>query len=498
MKTYLFYFHTSFNLKFMGAMLDEAISLLKENNDVFFAYCGGVCEMCTFNQRGRKRVCKLCSYCTKTILEKHGIKAVNLQDYYKEQTETHFDYNNADDYRSIIYRNVNVGLGITSSFISLTRNMSPLMNNEAKKFFDAHLNQNIRMVDAFYNLVNELTPDYLYAYNGRYEDSRFVFDISQALNIPVRLIEDVKVDGVSHILKYEDHLPHDIGYYLKLRDYCWDHYNLDEKGKIELGEKFYNLRRNGKPSGDVKIYIKDQKEGYVPDFDNKKINIAIMNSSEDEYAAVGGEWDKLKFFKTQYEGIIFLLENAPSNVHFYLRIHPNLKDIKYKYHTDLLKLEDKYSNITVIPGNSTMSTYTIMEKTDKIISFGSTMGIECVFWGKPSILLGPARYYYDGLTYNPKTREELIDMLKADLKPLVNDNLYKFGAYTIDLSPLYINLRNIDNTLCYKKVFGVSFTTSPYFKLWLSSYFTSLITGFVRFCLDRKPFWKYVVPLKEQ
>ncbi len=497
---YLLYFYTSFNQKFLGSLLDEAISLSKDkNNEVYFAYCGGVNEICVFNNKGSKPVCKLCSLCTKRIISKYGIKAISLKDYIPHSiTSVKFDYKNAEELRDIRYKGVNIGMSIMSTFISSTRNMSPLINDEARRFFDAHLDQNVRFVESLYALVDEIKPDYIYGYNGRFEDSRPVYDICKELKINSRLTEDDKVDGVSNLLVYENHLPHDIDYFVERRDYCWDHYQLSNEEKIELGKSFYIKRRGGLPSGDVEIYIKNQHEGYIPEFDDSKINIAIMNSSEDEYAAVGGEWDDLKFFKTQYEGIIYLLENAPSNVHFYLRIHPNLRKIKYRYHLDLITLGEKYSNITVIPASSEMSTYTIMEYADKIVVFGSTMGIESSYWGKPSILLGPATYYYDDLSYIPETREELISMLTEDLKPKFNENIYRFGAYTLDKSPLYKKYVNIDSTIEERKFLGFKFHTTPFMSLWYNEYFTNLVIGIGRALTDNMLFWRYKTPLIEE
>ncbi len=496
---YLFYFYTSFNQKFLGCLLDEAITLAKDKtNEVYFAYCGGVNDMCVFNPNGSRPTCRVCGGCTKRIIEKYGIRAISLSDYYKISDRKEFKYNNADELRNINYRGVNIGLSIMSSYISFTRNMSPLIDEKSKCFFDAHLCQNVRFVDALYEMITEIKPDCLYGYNGRFEDSRPIYDLSKGLNINCRLIEDMKVSGVSYKLVYENHLPHDIKYFIERRNYCWDHYNMPEEKKIKLGESFYHKRRSGQPSGDVKIYIENQREGYIPDFDENKINIAIMNSSEDEYAAVGGDWDKLKLFKTQYDGIIFLLENAPSNIHFYLRIHPNLSQIKYRYHTDLLKLPQKYSNITVIPGTSEMSTYTIMEHVDKVVGFGSTMGIESSFWGKPSILLGSAVYYYDDLAYIPKTKEELLSLLSSKLSPKSNVNLYKFGAYTLDKSPLYKSVDNIDNTLKKKSLMGFVFHTTPFVSIWGNSYITSLLIGIARKLTDNRLFSRYTIPLAEE
>ena len=91
------------------------------------------------------------------------------------------------------------------------------------------------------------------------------------------------------------------------------------------------------------------------------------------------------------------------NIHFYLRIHPNLKNNKYKYHTDLFKLEQIYPNISIIKGNSPISSYSLMSNSDKIIVFGSTMGIEAGFFGKQVLLLSPANYQELSVCYYPKS-----------------------------------------------------------------------------------------------
>ena len=55
----------------------------------------------------------------------------------------------------------------------------------------------------------------------------------------------------------------------------------------------------------------------------------------------------------------------------------------YKYHTDLLKLGEKYPNMTVIPGGSSLSTYALIDRADVVVVWGSTTGAEAVYHGKP-------------------------------------------------------------------------------------------------------------------
>lgn len=499
--TYLFYFNTIFNSTFFGGLLDDAITFAKNsNNSVFFAYCDGVHEMCMFNKNGSRTLCHYCASCTRKVIKQYGITAIPLEEYTNDNDEkdAKFTYRTAEELRSIDYRNVHLGLGIISNYISSTRNLAPKIDTESKKYFDAHLKQGVRQICALYRLFETINPDVVYTYNPRYEEYRAVFDICKYQGISCQVSEAVKRNGIWEKVLFDNHLPHDILMGKVRRNYCWDHYPMAEDVKIKLGKSFYTKRRGGQESGDVKIYVANQVEGNAPEFDTGKRNVAIMNSSEDEYAAVGGDWDRLKLFKTQYDGILYLLEHAEKDVHFYLRVHPNLSKISYKYHTDLYKLEDEHDNITVIPAESNMSTYTIMENCEKVICFGSTMGIESVYWGIPSILLGPSMYYYDDIAYVPNSKEDLLCMLKNELKPRGNIDMIKFGAYILDSTPLHLPINNINCDDIDKHFFGIRYNCTDYINFCISKTVTGLYVAICRTICNNKLFRRFSVPTEEQ
>ena len=494
---YLFYFYSCFNSTMFGGLVDEAIELAKNNdNEVLFAYCGGINKMCiVINPGGSTSLCKFCAGCTRRVLKDYGIKAVSLHDY-ETNHSVNFEYKSASELRAILYKGVHIGMSIISNYISMTRNQSPRINEVSKPFFDAHLSQCVSTVDALYKLIDEYKPDKLISFNGRFEEVRPIYDISQTLHLPCTMTEVIKKDGKWYKVSFHDHLPHDIKYNLERREYCWSHYEMTEEEKIALGNSFYTKRRGGQDTGDLRIYVENQVEGNVDCFKEGKRNIAIFNSSEDEFAAVGGDWDSLKLFKNQYEGIIYLLENADPSVHFILRIHPNLEGIPYKYHTDLYNLPERYANVTVIPASSNASTYTIMEKCEKVIAFWSTMGVESSYWGKPVILLGPAMYCYDDVTYFPKTKEEAIDLLTKDLAPKLNDNIIKYGAYLLNKDPLIVPTIHINCNSTRHYLFGNKFTTNPFIKFWGGEYLTGLIIAVNRRIRGRGS--KLVVPREEE
>lgn len=493
---YLFYFYSCFNSTMFGGLVDEAMELAKKKeNEVLFAYCGGINKMCiTINTGGCPSVCEFCGKCTSRILKQYGIKSVSLKNYETENS-INFNYKNAEELRTITYRGVNVGMSIISSYITMTRNQSPVMNSDSRPYFDAHLAQCVKTVDALYKLIDEYKPDKIYSFNGRFEEVRAAYDISQELHLPCTMTEVVKKNGQWYKVSFHDHLPHDIKYNLERREYCWKNYKMTEEEKYALGNSFYTKRRGGEDTGDLRIYVEGQVEGNIDCLKEGKRNIAIFNSSEDEFAAVGGEWDTLKLFKNQYEGILYLLDHADPSIHFILRIHPNLDGIPYKYHTDLYNLPKRYNNVTVISANSKASTYTIMEKCDKIIAFWSTMGVESAYWGKPVVLLGPAMYCYDDVTYFPRTKDEAIELLTEDLKPKKNDNIIKYGAYLLNKDPLVIPTK-INCDVNTHHFFGNKYSSSPYINFFGGELLTGLYIAINRRIRGRKQL--FTIPKEEE
>jgi hypothetical protein len=85
--------------------------------------------------------------------------------------------------------------------------------------------------------------------------------------------------------------------------------------------------------------------------------------------------------------------------------------------------------LSVIPPEAPADTYTLLRNADKVLTFGSTVGIEAVFWGKPSILAGPSFYRNLGGTYNPSSHEELLSLLREDLEPKDRLPAIRYGYY---------------------------------------------------------------------
>ena len=217
----------------------------------------------------------------------------------------------------------------------------------------------------------------------------------------------------------------------------WKDEYIPQVEKERIGRRFFESKYTHAFGGD-KDYTAKQIAAKLPEnWDNTKKNYVIFNSSEDEFTAIGGEYEERKVFNSQYDGVAYiasLLKNR-KDVNIYLRIHPNLAKIKYKYHTDLLSLGEKYDNLFVIPGDSDVSSYALMREAYRVITFGSTTGIEATYMGKTVIAL--CINWFSGLdiSYNPTTVEEAEQLILAEnLSPKPQTEAIKFGYFIMNLN----------------------------------------------------------------
>lgn len=430
----LFYHTTPFLVHHLGVLLDEAESFYKQGHDVYFAVCGGLLENCFCNPLENVKRCSLCNSRMKDAVKNlsKGIKVFPLSKYETEFQNRTFSYHSLSDIKALEYKGIKIGYAALSSYISLTRNGNPRIDDCFRNYFDRALNATVHLADVFGRVLEEVQPDRVCLFNGRFYEHKPVYSLAVQKGIDVCSYEVLGGFGESYYkVVYENMPPHSIKGNIAKRMALWDSVPLSESEKIKIGKSFFEKRRTGKPTCD-KVYIKNQKAGCLPEgWDEKKRNIVIFNSSEDEFSAIGDEYDSLALFPSQLEGIKAMMERlrGHEDIHVYLRVHPNLSAIEYRYHTDLYKLSDKYDNLTVIPATDSVSTYDLMEKADKIVVFGSTTGMEAAYWGKPVILLAGSLYYYTDLCYRPENMDELYKMLVSDLAARDNMTAIKLGFY---------------------------------------------------------------------
>ena len=467
----LFYCTSSLHNPHAGVMLNKMLSDRKKGIEVVMAYCDRAMPSCITNIRGNKGICAVCRHMQRQMISRYlpDIQVIAVSDKMFHDSLSEFVYDDVIDLKKIVYRDVNVGLSLHSYYVTISRRPSGNVTPAERVYFDQILSSLCRFVDYAYDLVERIKPDMITIYNGRMFENRLFYEIAVNKGIAFESEEVCwRINQPSIRVEYHGALPLDIHQLTDRAKDLWNSSKRSEEEKTTIGSSFFLNRRNGKPTNDF-IYIDKQVKDLLPEeYDEKKRNFVIFNSSEDEIVSLGGDWDEDNLFASQLEAIKFVISHLPENSHLFLRIHPNLKGLKAEYHTNLYKLQDK--RLTIIPPESPVSSYALMDIAEKVIVMGSTMGVESCYWGKPVINLHKSEYFYLDVAYNPQTKEELTRLLDSDLTPKSKKGALLYGYFYMALDERAQTDNEVDFNLQTASFMGKKITgVIEYLKLFGSS-----------------------------
>ena len=407
-------------------------SHIDKGDEVTLLGCNFSFPSCDVNLKHRRDVCFKC-----IGRRKAGIKSlsryVEIKPIIHLTKEDRVDVEelksrliNENELDQLMIGNFDIGYGILSSLVSAKREPRPdLSQNELSKIASDML---VAATSTYLSIKNYLASgqyDRVYVYNGRYAIMRAVLRACQASDVECFTHE--KGGTLDRYALFKNALPHDRKIFQNNLKQSWESAEEDERASV--AKAFFEERRNAVDQSWFS-FIKEQEEGKLPNtWDDSKRNIVLFNSSEDEFSAIGRQWEE-KIYTSQNEGLKRLVSEFIDHPdwHFYLRVHPNLKNINNSQTREINLLD--YPNLTVIPAASPISSYALMDKAEKVIVFGSTMGIEATYWGKVAILLG--RSFYEGMevVHEPKTHTEAFEMIRSDLEPKEKERTLPYGYYS--------------------------------------------------------------------
>lgn len=446
----------------MGVLLDEAEKYIQEGHDVTVLSCDKTIGCCLSNPTQQAAICLSCKLQKKFLVHKLSkrVKIYDINQFHKGVVFPEFHYKSILDLKKIEYKGIDIGYAVVSTYVTLTRNLNPKFDESYYHLINEFLKSSVILTEALIQAIKEIKPDRICLSNGRLFETKPALRLGQQNNIETYVYEVTGISPNFRTVYFINTLPHDIQYNTQLINDFWNNSKQIIDEKIKIGEDFYKKKKLGIAVNDVS-YTASQNIGQLPEgWDKTKMNIVIFNSSEDEFVAIGEEYEK-KIFPSQIEGMEYILsENVDRNdIHFYIRIHPNLKKIQYKYHLDIYKFAE-YSNCDIIPADSPVSTYSLIDNANKIIAFGSTTGIEACFWNKPVILLSTTFYSNLDVAYLPQDKEELQELIREPiLKPKSIIGALKYGYYSSDMRGqkfqyFNYNFSNYKQISEYKTIFG--------------------------------------------
>lgn len=431
------YIPSSLNSPEFEILLSKSQIILDQKKDLDIIICGGGKDYaCANNIFAQPKICKICKKNTKKGLDKLKGK-YNLLRTPKIIKKKHKPPSNLSNSPNKIKKlnigNFDIGLSVYSSYINSSRDhdfQGYLSKYSLNKLYSTSL-----MLNGFfknYIMMNKIKKIILY--NGRHNHTRVLVRAGQLNKIETEVME-FSGDGESNkgVRSFYNHLPTDINYlyYLIMK-------NWDISSKSNKCDYFFKYKAAGRLIGDKASYVLKQKSNLVPiNWDYKKRNIVYFTSSQDEYSALGGEYDRT-IYKNQTSSIKMIIKdikkhNKKKNICFWIRCHPNLEHVFWDYNDSINQFHDPDNNIFVIPPASPVSSYKIMRICEKVITYNSLTGIEAVYWNKPSIVLGRRVYEKLNCIYSPKSHNSNLKLiLNKNLKPKNKNGAIKFASFWVE------------------------------------------------------------------
>ena len=141
--------------------------------------------------------------------------------------------------------------------------------------------------------------------------------------------------------------------------------------------------------------------------------------------------------------------------------------------------------MTVISPSEDINSYDLLDASDKVVIFGSTIGLEASYWGKPVILLGCSWYYYENVCYIPKSLNELNTLLF----------FYNRRATFIDRETIY---KYVDFNVATYTIFGKEIFGYNYQKLLGSIKLKAIVVAIIKLLSLNLTSNKYKLPFDEE
>lgn len=419
-----------------NTLLSEIHENINKGNTVILVNCDGkhIRKICKLNIWGVTSVCYYCKIinklCMRDILPL--VEVHSLSEFYDSKQAAYdkcISYKSLGEIKKIEYNGVNIGLGCVSSYVSLTRNINPCINRRFRKYMGSLLIESMNVSNLFINMIKQINCDKYILLNGRFAENRVLYEILKNKKYQFESVEVIQYNGLYFKEKFENSIPQEISLFKKRVIEAWN-CDLPLEKKKNLAVDFFERKRRGESVGDVS-YVRHQVLDSLPnDYDSSKINIVIFNSSEDEYFSISEE-SCCRLYSSQLEAYNDIISKFSDNdrIHFYLRVHPNLRNVHYRYHRDLYLLSNRYPNVTVVSADSDISSYHLLDVADKVIVYASSMGMEAAYAGKPIILLSENWLYGDDIAYVPHTRNELYNLIRNELVCKSRSESLKYGFY---------------------------------------------------------------------
>jgi len=332
---------------------------------------------------------------------------------------------NIEDVRKLAYKDFHdLGWSVISSVVSVARDARLELGGHRAQLRD-YCHAAIMVYERTRALLQEVQPSEVLIFNGRFATTRAALRATQSLRVPWKIHER---GGDKGRFWLTDFPPHDLE---RIQQRALDDWH---EGLAEAGHDFFQARR-ARVERDWHSFTEKQTRGRLPAEMAEGEWVSFFSSSEDEIVAIGDELSN-RDFPTQRLAVAALaaaVARVPG-LRLCVRAHPHLAQKAARERRSWH--EFRLPGVLVLGPEDPTDSYALMERSRVVASYGSTVGVEATYWGRPSLLF--ARAYYDRMgVATPAGWPGQIEAFLRDPVTLPQASALPYGAFWSRLGEPY-------------------------------------------------------------
>jgi len=244
----------------------------------------------------------------------------------------------------------------------------------------------------------------VFTYNGRFLHDSAVAHAAEQLGLPTLAYD---TGGLETDFDLTIDATHDWSALQKRMKRMYESWPRAEADTV--GSSWFLDRRNHTEAANT-MFTGGQTLGQGIDVAPNETLVTYFSSSGDEIAELDLDW--ADFFDGQEEAVKAVADAcAAHGYRFVVRTHPHKR---FKPADDVAawhRAVQRANPDVHLDEHSEVDSYTLMEQSDVVVTYGSTTGVEAAFAGRPVIVMGPSAYDELGCALRVRDRQQLTDAI---------------------------------------------------------------------------------------
>jgi len=261
-------------------------------------------------------------------------------------------------------------------------------------------------------LIRERQLSSIVVFNGRFTHDRAAAAAAEALGVQVLYYD---TGGLDTDFDLTDHTTHDWDALQGRMFDLWDNWGA---GREDIAHAWFANREDHSEPG-IEVFIGIQESNHLPELPKGQRLVVFFSSSGDEMVEMDLDWSQ--YFESQELAVRTLAQVCAElpNTTLVVRTHPHMR---LKPGDDLerwVAAIESIGNNVHIPPDSPTDSYALMRVADRVITYGSTSGIEAAYRERPVAVMGPSAYQLLGCVTPVHSTDDLKRWLidESDLQP---------------------------------------------------------------------------------